>query len=245
MRLRSALYLGISALVFGETAALAQGKPPAAPSNLQAIVLSADAIVLAWDDNSPNETGFRIEGRVQASSYEELGVVPADRREALLDTLEAGTTYFFRIRATNTDGNSGYSNEVSATTLTESSTCAENSRALCLAGGRFRVRALFQAGGGPVEDASVVKLTGDSGYLWFFNPANVEVIVKVVNACAPPFERFWFFAAGLTNVLVDIEVTDTATGDIKHYVNPPNQPFAPIQDTEGFDTCSAALSAPG
>ena len=54
----------------------------------------------------------------------------------------------------------------------------------------------------------------------------------------PPFQRFWFFAAGLTNVRVDIEVTDTETGESKTYVNPQNQPFAPIQDTEGFDTCS-------
>lgn len=200
--------------------------------------LSEDTIVLAWDDNSINENGFRIEYRVESSPYEEAGVIPANQREALLDTLEAGTTYFFRVRATNSGGNSGYSNEVSATTLTAPSTCSDNSRALCLSDGRFRVRALFQTGSGQAEEAKVVKLTGDSGYLWFFNPNNVEVIVKIVNACAPPYQRFWFFAAGLTNVRVDIEVTDTVTGDIKNYVNPLNQPFRPIQDTQGFDTCS-------
>jgi hypothetical protein len=117
------------------------------------------------------------------------------------------------------------------------SNCHQDSGTLCLSGGRFQVRATFQTGSGQAGEANVVKLTGDSGYLWFFNPANVEVIVKLVNACSPPYQRFWFFAAGLTNVRVDIEVTDTETWESKTYVNPLNRPFAPIQDTSGFDTC--------
>jgi len=52
------------------------------------------------------------------------------------------------------------------------------------------------------------------------------------------FQRFWFFAAGLTNVEVQIDVTDTETGITRTYTNPINQPFTPIQDTEGFDTCA-------
>lgn len=237
MDLRRALNPGICLLLFASAAALAQPAKPAAPSNLQAIVISEHIIVLAWDDNSGNETEFRIEGRTAATPYAQMAVAPANIREALLQALAPATTYFFRVQAVADGTGSDYSNEVSATTPAAPGNCNENPKALCLGDGRFRVRALFTTGSGQPEDANVVRLTGDSGYLWFFDRDNVEVIVKIVNACSPPFQRFWFFAAGLTNVRVDIEVTDTETGEIKTYVNPLNQPFEPIQDTSGFDTC--------
>lgn len=61
--------------------------------------------------------------------------------------------------------------------------------------------------------ATPVQLTGDTGYFWFFNASNVELVVKVLDACH--FGRFWVFAGGLTNVDVDLTVTDTATGAVK------------------------------
>jgi hypothetical protein len=81
-----------------------------------------------------------------------------------------------------------------------------------------------------------VVLTPDSGYCWFFDPANVEVIVKSIDACVP-FDRFWIFLAGLTNVDVEMRVEDTQEGTTKIYHNPQGQPFAPIYDTETFATC--------
>ena len=80
-------------------------------------------------------------------------------------------------------------------------------------------------------------LTADSGYFWFFNAANAELFVKVKDACVPPFDHFWVFAAGLTNVRVVLTVTDSATDEVRTYVNPLNSPFQPIQDTEAFATC--------
>ncbi|HYH47792.1 MAG TPA: hypothetical protein VEG34_19070, partial [Thermoanaerobaculia bacterium] len=68
---------------------------------------------------------------------------------------------------------------------------------LFLGGGRFRVAASFETAAGPGV-GNGVPLSDGSGTFWFFSPANVELVVKVVDACAPPFDRFWFFAAGLT-----------------------------------------------
>jgi len=83
-----------------------------------------------------------------------------------------------------------------------------------------------------------VTLTSDSGYFWFFNPANIEVVVKVLRACSQAAPRYWVFAAGLTNVEVTLQVTDTqAGGSPKTYLNPLNTPFQPIQDTDAFATC--------
>jgi hypothetical protein len=79
-------------------------------------------------------------------------------------------------------------------------------------------------------------MTADAGYLWFFNPNNVEVIVKSIDACST-FDRFWIFLAGLTNVDVEVQVEDTQGGTVKTYHNPQGTPFAPIYDTNTFATC--------
>jgi Alcohol dehydrogenase GroES-like domain len=81
-----------------------------------------------------------------------------------------------------------------------------------------------------------VALTPDTGYFWFFDAANVEVVIKVLNGCGSN-SRYWTFAGGLTDVNVILTVTDTQTGVIKTYTNPQGTPFQPIQDTDAFATC--------
>ncbi len=76
-------------------------------------------------------------------------------------------------------------------------------------------------------------LTNDTGYFWFFNSANVEVVVKVLDGCGVN-NRFWVFAAGLTNVHTVVKVTDRQRGTVKTYNNPQGTAFAPIQDTGAF-----------
>ncbi len=105
-----------------------------------------------------------------------------------------------------------------------------------LSGGRFRVAATFETAAGPGVGQGVV-LSDHSGTFWFFSPDNVELIVKVIDACAPPFERFWFFAAGLTNVEVEIAVEDIFSGETRRYSNAAGTAFQPIQDTAAFATC--------
>ena len=81
-----------------------------------------------------------------------------------------------------------------------------------------------------------MSLTADTGYFWFFSDSNVEMVLKVLDACSLN-ERFWVFAGGLTNVQVDITVLDTATGAAKTYHNPQGAAFQPIQDTSAFSGC--------
>jgi hypothetical protein len=76
-------------------------------------------------------------------------------------------------------------------------------------------------------------LTGDTGYFWFFSSSNVEMLIKVLDGRSVN-GRFWVFAGGLTNVRVDMTVTDTQTGLVQTYVNPQGTAFAPIQDTSTF-----------
>jgi len=106
---------------------------------------------------------------------------------------------------------------------------------LCLNGGHFQVtaewRSLTASGVG-----TAVSLTSDSGYFWFFDAANVEVLVKALNDCGFN-SRYWVFSAGLTDVEVTLRVTDIQTGTLKTYGNPRGTAFQPIQDTSTFETC--------
>lgn len=76
-------------------------------------------------------------------------------------------------------------------------------------------------------------LSDQSGYFWFFESTNVEIVVKVLDGCAIN-DHFWVFASGLTNVEVGITVTDTETEATKQYGSPFGTPFPPIQDGAAF-----------
>ena len=108
--------------------------------------------------------------------------------------------------------------------------------ALCLQHGRFKVEAYYltpTAAGGAGHAAA---LTTDTGYFTFFDPGNVEAVVKVLDACAFN-QRFWVFAGGLTNVHTLLTVTDLERDAVKIYVNPQGRAFEPVQDTSAFATC--------
>jgi hypothetical protein len=117
-----------------------------------------------------------------------------------------------------------------------SAACAADSDSLCLAGNRFQVEVQFLTGGGQSGNGQATTLTQDTGYFWFFNPDNVEIVVKVLNACSIS-DRFWVFAAGLTDVEAKITVIDSNTGERQEYFNSLGTAFAPIQDTNAFATC--------
>jgi len=117
------------------------------------------------------------------------------------------------------------------------SPCAGDPHTLCLAGERFLVTARWAVGGGAQYAADAMPLTSDTGWFWFFRPSNVELIVKVLDGCTVN-GRFWVFAAGLTNVEVELQVEDLeAAGEVRRYVNVAGTPFAPVLDTGAFATC--------
>ena len=108
--------------------------------------------------------------------------------------------------------------------------------ALMLNGGRFKVTATWKNYELTRGNGQPMTLSDDTGYFWFFNQANVEAVVKVLNGCGVN-ERFWVFAGGLTSVEVELTVEDTETGQVSIYNNNLDNPFQPIQDTDAFATC--------
>lgn len=214
------------------------GTVPAAPSNLTAEAISAGEIELAWQDESANETVFAVEVSLLGGSFFEVGVVPANETGAIVENLDPATGYLFRVRARNDVGTSAPSNVAQASTDAIPGACVPGAQTLCLAGGRFQVDAEWATTQATSGAAQVVPNTAsdDSGLFYFFAEANWELVVKVLNACVVN-ERIWVFAGGLTNVETVLRVIDTDSGRVKHYFNPQETAFQPVQDTAAFATC--------
>ena len=91
---------------------------PSAPVGLTAAPLSGTAVSLAWTDTSSTEERFVIERRTGAGAFLAIATPSTDDLAAYTDApLDERTTYTYRIKAGNSLGDSGYSNEATATTV--------------------------------------------------------------------------------------------------------------------------------
>jgi predicted phage tail protein len=86
---------------------------PAAPSNLTATA-GKKSVTLNWMDNSSNETGVKIERSTDGVNFSQITTTGANVTSYKNTGLTSGTTYYYRVRATNTAGDSAYSNTASA-----------------------------------------------------------------------------------------------------------------------------------
>jgi ELWxxDGT repeat protein len=117
--------------------------------------------------------------------------------------------------------------------LTTTATCVPGAEQLCLQSGRFAVKARWRRANGMTGTAKAVPLPGgDTGYLWFFDADNVEVVVKVLDG-RPFNNKFWVFFGALSDVEYTLTVTDTQTGVEKTYTNPSGR-LASVADTGAF-----------
>lgn len=90
--------------------------PPNPPENLAATAISNSQIDLSWSDNADNESGFKIERSLDGTTWAQIATAAANAT-AYSDTgLSASTIYYYQVRATNSLGDSAYSNVASAQT---------------------------------------------------------------------------------------------------------------------------------
>lgn len=99
--------------------------------------------------------------------------------------------------------------------------CRTTATAPCLLGGRFRVEVDWATADGGTGAAATVAdgTSADSALMWFFQPENWEILVKVLDGCAVN-GHVWVFAAAATNVEWTLRVTDTATNRVETWTNP-------------------------
>jgi hypothetical protein len=90
--------------------------PPAAPDNLAASPVSYSQVNLTWSDNADNESGFKVERSPDGIAWTQIATTAANATSYSDTGLTASTTYYYQVQATNSLGDSAYSNIASAQT---------------------------------------------------------------------------------------------------------------------------------
>ncbi|MBN1671109.1 MAG: fibronectin type III domain-containing protein [Kiritimatiellae bacterium] len=102
--------------------ATTQAGVPAAPSALTATAVSSSQIDLTWQDNSSNETTFKIDRRQSGTSAWVRIAAPGADATACSDAgLPAETHFYYKVKAANSAGDSAYSSVAAATTEPDNS----------------------------------------------------------------------------------------------------------------------------
>jgi hypothetical protein len=120
--------------------------------------------------------------------------------------------------------------------------CTPSETGLCLNAGRFAAEVAWKDSRGRTGVGTAVPITGDTGYFWFFSPANIELVIKVLDARSVN-GKYWVFFGALSNVEYTLTVTDMATGAKKIYENASGH-FASVGDTSAFNPDGTAGASP-
>jgi len=116
-------------------------------------------------------------------------------------------------------------------------TCTPDATHLCLTNNRFRVSMQWtNYNNGITKAATAVPFANETGFFHFGNAGNLELMVKVHDACAG-YGHFWVFAAATTNVGYTLTVTDTQTSVTQQYTNPAYLLSPAITDQTTFGSC--------
>ena len=181
----------------------------------------AAAGTLTWDDGESGVKSFAV------SVVDDAEVEDDESLTATLSAPSGGATLGARATAQLTIADNDADQEP----------CVADEATLCLNGERFEVEVSWRTAEGQSGQGQAEVLGTDAGYFWFFDPDNPEIFVKVLDACFEPFDHFWVFAAGLTDVETSITVVDTASGQVRRYDKELGVGFDPIRDTTAFATC--------
>jgi hypothetical protein len=92
------------------------GSVPAIPTNLSATAISNRQVNLTWQNNSSNATSIIIQRSTNGSSWSQLATVTGTATSYSDSTVSKHKTYYYRVCASNTMGNSGYSNTATVVT---------------------------------------------------------------------------------------------------------------------------------
>jgi hypothetical protein len=81
-------------------------QPPVAPSNIVFSDVTSSSLKISWQDNSANETGFKILASTDNSTFTQVGSVAANITQFNHTALQSNTDYFYRVIASNLTGDS-------------------------------------------------------------------------------------------------------------------------------------------
>ena len=98
--------------------------------------------------------------------------------------------------------------------------CAPSATTLCLNDSRFEVEVSWRDSRGRTGVGQAKSITPDTGYFWFFSEANIELVIKVLDARSIN-QKYWVFFGALSAVEYDLTVTDTVHRAVEDLPQPP------------------------
>ena len=222
------------------------GEPPdEEDGGLRGVPSGETAVELTWTGRWARAARgpLAIEVRSPANGWLEVATAEPTAAGTTVVGLEPETPYTFRLRS----GAADYSPEASVTTGAFQGACREGAGDLCLRDGRFEVRAhwsrpdvLEEFGAGT---AVPVDISDESGLFWFFEPENIELVVKVLDG-REINGSYWVFFGALSDVEYWITVRDAESGERRTYHNPPKEACGQ-KDLLAFSDMTAARGRSG
>lgn len=173
-----------------EASATPQLPPPTSPTSLRASAVGLTEIDLDWDFSS-GVTGYKIERSPDGSTgWVQVGTKVYDvYRPIYRDTgLSGGTTYYYRVRASNPSGDSDYSNIVSASLLPPQPT------GLNATGGNAQV-SLAWTGSGTATGYNVYRTLNPTGAFTKVNTAAVTGLAYTDTGLSNGTAYFYYVTA--------------------------------------------------
>jgi large repetitive protein len=95
--------------------------------------------------------------------------------------------------------------------------CIPTDDTLCLLGGRFAVSVRWQVPGREGAGHALAQ-SDETGFFWFFDPENTELLVKMLDG-GPVNGHAWLFTGALSDVEYEVTVRDVVAGTERVYRN--------------------------
>jgi ELWxxDGT repeat protein len=168
-------------------------------------------------------------------------IAPGPASSAPAEMTQAGSKIFFAADGGDQGRELWVLNEQD---LPEATSCVPAQDRLCLAGGRFGVKVRWRDhhNGSREGVGTAVPESSESGFFWFFDAGNLELVVKVLDGGASNGHS-WFFYGALSDVEYDVTVTDYDSGAQKTYHNPPGT-LCGQADTSAFPAAPPPAAEP-
>ena len=184
-----------------------------------------NAIVVWWDENdysaTPNtnqvvltvETNYGVSGVQSHTFYTHF---------SLLKSLEAG----FGLPCLN------HACDAGVATMDDLFAPVPPDQVVPASPARFQATVSWTDSNGNARDGNLTVISTQTKGFWFFEPDNIDLVVKVLDGRSVN-GKFWVFYAPLTNQAFTLTVTDTLTGAVRTYTNAAGQ-MQSGSDTKAF-----------
>ena len=201
--------------------------PPRWIGDLALEVAGDGTFILYWKGEWKDGGGtMAIESRSRHHGWQDLMTgMGTGSGKMRLEGMDKEEAYTLRLRRETTAG-VRHSDEIAAVPDGWRGRCRGGARYMCLRDRRFEVRVHWSNPDVPGDmgngGAIVTPISDESGLFWFFDPANIELVVKVLDG-RKLNGAHWVFFGALSDVEYWLTVRDTSTGLARTYHNPPKE----------------------